>query len=113
MLRYLRTVVMHFSFSKNTVFCGRFAKDELVPSDDLHFSRFVVKCVSRVRVCDQSKHSNETRAERGGERRVWACKLPPILVVGDPFATGTNIGYYLGRKLNSNQYWLLFWSAGY
>ena len=40
----------------------------------------------------------ETRAERGGERRVFACKLPKIFVVVDRFGTGTYIGYYLGRK---------------
>ena len=40
----------------------------------------------------------ETRAERGGERRVRACKLPPTFVVADRFSTCTNIGYYLGRK---------------
>ena len=35
----------------------------------------------------------ETRAERGGERRVCACKLPQTVVV-DRSGTGTNIGYY-------------------
>ena len=40
----------------------------------------------------------ETRAEWGGQRRVCACKLPRTLIVVDRFATGANIGYYLGRK---------------
>ena len=39
---------------------------------------------------------DETRTERGGERRICAYKLSPIFVVADRFATGTNIGYYLG-----------------
>ena len=36
------------------------------------------------------------RAERDGERRILAPKLPPIFVFLDEFDTGTNIGYYLG-----------------
>ena len=39
----------------------------------------------------------ETRCERGGERRVRACKLPRTFVA-DRFVTGANIGYYFGRK---------------
>ena len=95
-------------------------------SGDLHYRRFVAKCADRVRVCDQSKHSvetlliipqlkqliAETRAERGGERRVCAYKLPPIFVVADLHATGTNVGFYLGRKyfglLVTNSIRLLF-----
>ena len=62
MLRYLRTVVMHFSFSKNTGFRGRgrLEEDELVTSGEFHFRRSVAKCESRVRVCDQSKYGLET-----------------------------------------------------
>ena len=122
MLRYIRTVVMHFSFSKNIGFFGRLEEDELVSCGDLPFQRFVAKCASRVRVCDQRKHSTETSsmipelsivetlAERNGEQCICACKLPPIFVVVDQFSTGTSIGYYLGRKFkyriwsNSNRF---------
>ena len=43
---------------------------------------------------------SQTRAERDDEieRRVVAREFPPIFVGVDRFATGINIGYYLGRK---------------
>ena len=44
------------------------------------------------------QHIIETRVERDDERRVCACELPPIFVVSDRISSGTNIGYYLGRK---------------
>ena len=57
----------------------------------------------------------ETRTVRGGELRVCAhaCKLSPIFIVVDGFATDTNIGYNLGRTFNGNQCWLLFWPTGH
>ena len=59
MLRYLRTVVMHFNSSRNMGFCGRLEEDERAPSGDLYFRRFVAKCEEpRARVC-QNKHSVE------------------------------------------------------
>ena len=61
MLRYLRKTVMHFNFSVNMgfYFYGRLEKGGLVSSDDLHFRRFVDKCASRMRACDQSKYRME------------------------------------------------------
>ena len=57
MLRYMRRVVMHFSFNKSIGFYGRLEEDQLATSGVLYFRRFISKCASRVRVCDQSKHS--------------------------------------------------------
>ena len=57
MLRYMRKVVMHFSFDKNIGFYGRLEEDQLATSGVLYFRRFVSKCAGRVRVCDQSKDS--------------------------------------------------------
>ena len=100
MLRYLRAVMMHFSFNKNIGFCGRPEDDELVTSSDLHF-RAACACLITASTVWKRHRSFlswkqpivETRAERGGERRVCARKLPPIFAVVDRFATGTNIGY--------------------
>ena len=112
MLRYMRAEVMHFSFSKNMGFCGRLEEDEFVNSGDLHFRGLLPRaraaCVCAIRASTvwkfhrsfmSWKHSVvETRGEWGGERRVCACKLPSVIVAVDRFATGTKIGYYLGRK---------------
>ena len=44
------------------------------------------------------KTSCRDTVEPGIERHVCACKLSPVFVVVDRFASGTYIGYYLGRK---------------
>ena len=51
-LRYMRSTVMHVSFSYILGFCDR--AEEYV---DLHIRRLLAKCASCVRVCDQGKHS--------------------------------------------------------
>ena len=69
-LRYLRTPVVHFSFSKNICSFSRLEEDELVTPGDIHFRRLFAKCASRVRVCGQNKRNVGTSSTIRFETRV-------------------------------------------
>ena len=105
---------------------GNIHNASLMPSCDFHFRRYrsIAKCV---RSCDWSKHSQRTssiipelkqsilvaRGKRRGERRACACKLYQyllLLIHSPPVSILVAIEV---RYRNSNQFWLLFWSASY
>ena len=95
----MRTVVMHFSFNKNIGFYSRLEEDQLqrvvfsIVEGSFPSARAACACMIRASTVWINHRSfltwkqplADTRAEWGGERRVFACKFRQYLVMSIDF----------------------------